>query len=293
MTIHEPSLAELAALAAQQEDQSETKASVEFEREVPPAGPTFGRLVEYIELGKREQKPYQGKAKPDAEMVRLVIELLHPKKNIVEYEVEGEKKKRGMLVSFTIKKSFSDKAQFKKLFNAMVYGRDGIKHMAQMLGEPFLITVHHNEVEKDGKKITYVNLQKDGVWSIGAPQSFDPVTGDTTDLRPHIPANFAPLRLFLWDNPTKGTWDSLYIPGTKTVKDDKGVESEVSKNWLQEYIMSAKNYPGSALEIMLGGLNDLPASAKQEEKPAEQEKPAEEKKQAGGSDEALAALGLM
>ena len=251
------SIAELAALAAETEDQTETQVAGEYEREVPAAGPHVGRFVEYIELGMHKQKPFQGKAKPDAEMVRIVFELLHPKKSIIEYEADGVKKVRGQLISITIKKSLSEKASFKKLFNSMTYGRAGIRHMAQMLGEPFLLTVTHNVVKgNDGKDVTYANISRDGVYLIGAPQITDPMTEVVTKLPVREPT--VPVRLFLWDHPTKETWDSLYIDGTREVKNADGTTTQQSKNWLQEKIMSAVNYNGSPLHALLNEVADLP-----------------------------------
>ena len=313
----ELSISELAALAAETDDQTETSVAGDFERELIPEGPNFLRFVEYIETGKHPRKAYQGKEKPPAESVRLTFECVHPKKSIIEYEVDGVKKKRGQLITVRVSKSLSDKATFKKLFNAMTYGRDSIKHFAQMLGEPFCGTIYHNKSKgTDGKEVVYANLNNsDGVYSISAPKHYDPLTDVTTDLTNHIPAPFAPVRIFLWNNPTKATWDSLFIDGTRTVKDgDK--ETEVSKNWLQEQIMSALNYEGSPLHQMLHGVSDLPVTeaakpeAKQEtgtieldEKPATA-KAAEKAVEAAKSqpatkpaetsaNDALAALGLV
>jgi hypothetical protein len=251
------SIAELANLAAETEDQTETQTAGEYEREVPATGAHVARFVEYIETGKHKQKPFQGKAKPDAEEVRITFELLHPKKSIIEYEHDGVKKVRGQLISIKVTKSLSDKASFKKLFNAMTYGRDGIKHMAQMLGEPFLVHVVRN-VSKDaaGKEVTYANLNKDGVFLIGAPQHVDPMTEVVTKLPVREP--IAPVRIFLWNNPTKETWDSLFIDGTRTVKNADGTETEQSKNWLQEKIMSATDFNGSPLHALLNNVGDLP-----------------------------------
>jgi hypothetical protein len=299
----ELSLAELANLAAEQEDQTEVVTGGEYEREIVPEGINFARLIEYIELGKRPQKPYQGKDKPPAEEVRLTFELLHPKK-LIEYEHEGEKHVRGHLISVRIKKSLSDKAQFKKLFNAMAYGRSNIKHIAQMLNEVFKVHVVHYKKTVDGKEQVYANLRDDTGWKISAPFHEDPISGERTDLRPMTREATQPLRIFLWNNPTKATWDSLFIDGTRTIKDKEGNESEVSKNWLQGMIMEALNFPGSPLDIMLGGLDDLPGAVA-DKAPAEQastatEKPAEKQeaapvKQTTASDanDALAALGLV
>ncbi|KJC51090.1 hypothetical protein UP09_03345 [Bradyrhizobium sp. LTSP885] len=306
------SIAELAAMAAEAEDQT-VETTTTFDNEPPPAGVTIGRFIEYIEIGKHDGGSYQGKAKPDADYARLTFELLHPTKNIHEYEVEGEKRKRADRVSIRIAKKQTPKAKFWKLREAMTYGRD-IKHMAQMLGEAFIITVYHNVVEKEGVKKTYVNLDKDTLYGITAPYRVDPITEERTDVP--VPEAISPLRLFLFNNPTQETWDSLFIDGTREVKKDSGEIEHVSKNWLQESILSAKNFKGSALDALLGGVGDLPTdegevqpeektvekteektvaktAAKTADKPKEKAaaKPAEKSK--GAADDALAALGLV
>lgn len=251
----------LANLAAETEDQTEVQEHTEFERVLPPAGKTVGRLIEYIEMGMREQKPYQGKAKPDAEEVRLTFELLG-KGHVNEVEIEGEKVKLSNLISVKLTKKFGERAGFKKLFNKLQYGRSDKKHIAQMLGEPFIFEVVHNVAGEKGKEKTYANIRdKDGNFLISAPFASDPLTGETTDISKKIPASLRSPKLFLWDHPTKETWDSLFIDGTREVKVGDKVEQR-SKNWLQETIMSAKNFNGSALHTMLSGVSsdDLPLS---------------------------------
>lgn len=305
------------ASAVELEDQSVENAS-QFNDEPIAAGKTVGRFIEYIECGKHPQKDYMGKAKPDAEIVRLTFELLHPTKNIKEYEVDGVTQKSGQLISIRLRKTISDKAKFKKLFNKMVYGRDSIKHMAQMLGEAFVIEIYHNVEKVDGKDKLYVNLDKDGEYGIGAPFVVDAMTEQKTAY--NVPAHIRPLKLFLWMNPIKATWDSLFIDGTREQKNADGSVEQISKNWLQELIMSATNFKGSLLHNMLGGVDELPMTDALEsgaglddeipfeapaEKPVEKAaaKPAEtkaapEKAKAkpvdtSASDDALAALGLV
>src|SRR5690606_11965873 len=116
-----------------------------------------------------------------------------------------------------------------KLFNKLQYGRADKKHIAQMLGEAFILEVFHNKSE-DGKK-TYVNLDKDGEYGIQAPFIIDPLTEERKDIT--VPAHIRPLRIFLWDFPNKETWDSLFIDGTRTMKVD-GKDVEVSRNYVQE-----------------------------------------------------------
>ena len=250
---------ELMALAEAAEDQSETTSGGDFVYELPVEGVTVGRLIEYIELGKQPQRPYQGKAKPPADVVRLTFELLSPAKNIKEIEINGEKKMVAEYITVQLAKKLGEKARFKKLFNKLIYGRP-IKHLARCLSDAFVITIVHNTVAgKDGQPDKkYANIEKDGEWLIGAPFALDAITGAKTPY--NIPANMHPLKIFLYDNPTKETWDSLFIDGTKEVKDDKGNITQVSKNWLQEMILSAVDYPGSKLQLLLGGVSssDLP-----------------------------------
>lgn len=264
------SIQELAALAAQTDDQTETTQGGDFERRTPAAGLTVGRLIEYIELGVHGNKPYLGKPKPDSDQVRITFELLSEKKgNIYEIDVEGGKKKLTEKITVKLAKKQGEKAGFKKLFEAMRYGRPEIKHMAQMLGEGFLIDIIHN-VEKgtDGKDVTYANIRdKDGNWFVRAPRLVkeDPIEGTKEITQVPVPEQLTPSKIFLFNHPNKETWDSLYIDGTRKVKQADGKEVEESKNWLQETILSAKNYKSSPLEAMLAGVGELPVDEKKAE----------------------------
>lgn len=258
MSMTPEQIAALANEAAQTTDHTETKAG--FEREVPAAGRTVCRFIEYIELGKHPQPAFQGKAKPDCEEVRLSFELLTnsaKRQDIKEIEVDGVKKEVAARINVQIAIKQGEKAGFKKLFEKMRRGRDEIKHMAQMLGEAFLLDIFHTQGTKDPSKVYAGFKDKDGVWQISAPRVLqDPMDPDSwvnLTVRPAL----SPLRIFLFSNPTKETWASLFIEGTRTVKDDKGVEREESKNWLQEKILSAKNYHGSPLEALMNDLGDL------------------------------------
>lgn len=255
------SIKDLANQAAQHQDQSETKSGGDFEFKLPPAGKTIGRLIEYIELGPQKQADFNGKPKPDAEKVRLTFELLHPKKNFTTIQTDDGEKTFTDTISLEIKISLSGKSSFKKLFNKMLYGREGITHMAQMLGDAFVLGIYHNK-SKDGKK-EYANINPasdDGApeYDVSAPFVVDPLTEES---RP-VPVGEAtrPYRIFIWNNPNKECWDSLHIDGTREVKDEKGNVTNVSKNWLQERIMGSSAYEGSALHTMLGGLDTLPST---------------------------------
>lgn len=253
----------LVGQAKQIDDQSEVKAGGDFEYTPPPEGKVSARFIGYVELGKQPQS-HKGEAKPDAEEVRVTFELLGPN-NIKEIEVEGGKRKIADQISITMPKKQSDKAKFYKLFKAMTYGRDGITHMAEMLGEAFFVVVKHNKVKQaDGTERVYANIYSDGQWRVESPVVEDPIAGTKVNMSDRVHPTIAGLRIFLWQIPTKETWDSLFIDGTREVKNKDGTITEVSKNWLQELILSAKDYGGSALEQLLGGLDKLPTENKQE-----------------------------
>jgi hypothetical protein len=257
MALTAKALKALANQAAETEDQ--TQVSADFEIRLPPAGKTVGRLIEYIEFGKQPGRPTkQNKNPKPADQVRMLFELCGPKNVRVE-KVDGEDKTFADRVSITISKKFSGKAHFKKLFEAMRYGRDNIKHMAQMLGDAFIIEVIHNESGDGDKKRTFANIRDNtGTWLLGAPVVEDPIEGTRKKLK--VPEATGDMRLFLWNNPNEECWDSLFIDGTRTKKNAKGEEEEVSKNWMQETLLSALNFEGSALQAMLAGGIDTPLS---------------------------------
>mgnify|MGYP003667424486 CR=1 FL=1 len=244
-------------------DQSTASTGGNFERTVAPAGFTTARFVGYVEIGKQPQRAYEGQEKPDAPEVRLTFELNGPKQ-ITEYEKDGETHKRSNLQREKITISQSDKSNFFKLFTKMAYGRSDIKHMAQMLGEGFLIKISHN-TSKDGKK-TYANMKsKENGWEIGAPSTTDPVTNDVTML--NVPEATVALQCLLWDNPTQEMWDSIFIDGSY---EKDGVS--VSKNFIQNEALDASNFGGSALEALIGGMEDLTITPEKSSAPSAVEK---------------------
>jgi len=283
-------LLDQAGNAAQYDDQTETKA---FERTVAPEGYTTARFIGYVEIGKQPQRPYQGVDKPDAAEVRLTFELNGPK-HITEYEKDGVKMTRTNIHREKLTISSSEKSNFQKLFKKMLAGRTDIKHMAQLLGEGFLVKIKHN-LSKDGKN-TYANIKVDGVWDIGAPSVTDPITNETTIL--DVPEATHAVQLLLWSNPSKEQWDSIFIDGTYTKNDGKGQDIEVSKNFIQNEAMAASNFIGSPLEALVAGIG-VPIKEDLAPNPAPTPKAETTTEQKGGEnvpstaeEDPLAALGL-
>lgn len=288
------------AKSANLENQNEQTAGGDFDN-TPPAGKTPARFIGYVDIGMRKQRAFQGKEKPDAPEVMLFFEL-NGSKHTREVEVDGEKKTFTNVIRVRLTKKHNEKAGYSKLYNKMKYGRgDEITHMSQMLGEGFLIDVVHNEVEKEGKKRVYANMKDgEGNWLISAPmiQRYNDMGEPDGDPVPvPVPEPAQPGKLLLWEDPDKEMWDSIFIDGTRTVKDDKGNEREVSKNWLQEDIVqNAVNFEGSPLQALLGGLADLTLEG-EPETPAETSEPetkeqAAEKQPGDAPSDPLAALGL-
>ncbi len=263
-------LAQAAAAADTLEDQSVAKEGGNFSDEPYPAGKTPARFIGYVELGLRKQRPWQGKEKPPAEEVRLYFEL-NGKKHQREVVVDGVAKTFTNVLSLTLSKRQGEKASFYKLFKKMQYGRDSINHFHQMLGEGFLVDIVHNTVAATADKParTFANMHDaDGNYLIGAPMyQADPMDDSSWAPIP-VPAATVAMKLLLWKAPSKEQWASIFIDGTRTVKEKDGSTKEVSKNWLQEDIVSnALNFPGSPLEALLSGLsglsleNDMPTAA--------------------------------
>lgn len=250
--------------------QDQTQETSNFDDGPYPAGFTTARFVGYVEVGKRKQKPYMGKDKPDCMEVRLYFELNGPQ-HCREIEVDGETKTVTNIISIKLALKVGDKAGFSKLMKKMTYGRD-IKHMARMLGEGFLIKVVHNTVAKTDDKPakTYANMKDDdGNWLISAPVVTDQLTNEVRNAT--VPEARAPFKLLYLSNPTREQWDSIFIDGTRTVKDAKGVEREESKNWLQQDIVQNMiGFEGSALHALISGVGALELNldpATPEEKP--------------------------
>jgi len=229
----------------------------EFETFLHPEGPTFARFVGYCEVGVRDQKPWKGQAKKPAPEVRFTFELNGPK-SIRTITPEGEEPYQvPTLIRVKIAKKGGDRSSYTKLLRKMAYGRS-ITNFGLLLNEGFLITIVHGEgQDRDGNKKTYHNMRDaDGNFTIGAPNMTDPLSGETKAFA--IPEAVTTLSYFTWDNPTKEQWDSIYIDGERTVKDNEGNETVESKNWLQRDIATeAKNFQGSPLEALLNGMADL------------------------------------
>lgn len=205
-----------------------------------PEGYAFAQLVEYIELGKQPQE-FQGKAKPAEMEVQLAFALTgqavdpaDPTKTIPYTNEDGTPY---IVRPWSFALSRNEKSRAFLLFKALNW-KGTAKNFAQLLGEKWLVKIVHTE--KDNKKRSELDLK-----SFIPP--LDPVSRAAY---PIADADASLYKLFLWNRPTKAAWDSLFIEGQWAAKDGKPAES---KNKLQETILGAVDFQGSALQALLGG----------------------------------------
>lgn len=204
--------------------------------EIPAAGIARARFIGYYEVGKHEEE-FKGEKKL-REKVELVFELSGP--NHPPRDFNGEKVPQRITARETY--GLTDRNHFLKLFRQMNYSGKAT-HMAELLGEPFLVEIFHTK-SKDGKK-TYANLRGPNGYNIKGTTVQDPVSGGMVTV--DVPPAMTDVKVFLWDQACKDMWDSIYIDGEyPEQKDEKTGEvtrPAKSKNVLQEKIMAASNWP--------------------------------------------------
>ena len=222
-----------------------------FQRELPKEGLAFLRLIGYVETGKH--KPNNPTHK-NTFKVMLTFELSH-KRHLIE--IDGKMVPQKYVLRMN--KGITAASGYKKVFNMMNKALGG-GHTSffEMMGKPLLGEIFHNEGKEDdkGNKPKYANLDQSGAFSFKSPLQEDPLSGDMVNVP--VPELHNEMQGFMWENESfdddvyKAMWDSLYIEGTKEIDDpkNKGSKIEVSKNWLQELIMSNIDWEGSTCQAI-------------------------------------------
>ena len=195
-----------------------------------PKGTAFAQLVEYIDLGNHV-KEFAGVAKPAAPEFQLGFALTGK-------GYENEDGTPFIIRPYSMTRSLNDKSTSFKVFKAMNF-KGTARHFGQLIGEKWMVKVVH--VPKSKSDPTLVSRLD--ITSFMPP--VDPVTGDMYKIKD---APESAYKVFFWNNPTMNDWNSLFIEGTYEAKDGK---PEASKNRIQEKILSATNFQGSALELLL------------------------------------------
>lgn len=188
-----------------------------------PDGWALARVVDYIEFGQHEQA-YQGKPTGrSADEFKMGFKLFGG-------EYEGR-----FISTFDLAVSNTAKAPAKKLFDKLNWAGD-LKHPAQALGRAYMVKIDVHKNATTGKESNRLNIG----------MILPPI--ENLSKKPYDVPEVAEddLKLFLFSVPTKESWDALFVDG----KWDDGE----SKNKIQEKILKAKNFPGSALEQLLSGV---------------------------------------
>jgi hypothetical protein len=247
-----------------------------FVKEIAVAGVALFRLRDILELGTNMGE-YAGKPK-QKKPVKLTFELVHPRhaiKKRLETDKEGEPATGDFIryqeISVNLNKSNSDKSAYMKLFNRMNFDgavatpKGKVPSFVNFAGKGFLGEIHHNK-SADGKT-TYVNLDKDGVYTIGAPRvpktdELGAPTGEYNNVP--VPEMTSAQRVFLWETGVSDEvytqmWDSIAIVGEKA-------DGTPYSNWIQEAILRTEDdgkyklaniaLPGSRAERLFGSSVD-------------------------------------
>lgn len=272
---------EIAALAAEEEDFTVESTGGDFERSIPEAGPCLVRFREYIETGFHPTASKQYPDKKPQLMARWVFELVSKKHAIEVKDKDDNISSFNPALAINTKVSKSGKGNHMKLFKILNYAGTA-KVPAQLLGKGYMAEIVHNKSE-DGKTV-YANLNKGisyGDYTFAPARKVDALEGTTEEIA--VPEMQGDMKLFLWNMPTKETWDSLFIDGTREEKVN-GEVMQVSKNWIQNKCMEALDFPSSKLfELLEGEGNTL------DDLPTEEEPPVAEP---SGQDEVDALLGV-
>lgn len=199
------------------------------------------RLTQYIELGTHADE-FEGQKKAPAPKFLLGFTI---------YQIDrssGQPRFLDPVMHRTARLSMSqnEKATAHKLFKRLNY-KGTAKNFAELLGTAYMVSFKKEKLTKGknaGKEV--VRAQ----W-LEIQAAVDPMSGQPYSVPDLVEDH---LKLFIFDMPTKEGWDSLFIDGKR---DDGG-----SKNWLQDTIVGAQNYPGSKLEALVGGggMPKLPAN---------------------------------
>lgn len=210
-----------------------------------PAGVYRGRVVEVVEFGLQPQE-YQGETKSPSREVRLGVMLFPNQRVKQELGVDVKPK---IVRSRPLKVSTNGKAGGKAVFDRLnVTGE--YKGFVQFIGDAYRFVLK-DYVSKAGRKSQVID------WAATTP-AIDDETGKRLAV-PEAPEES--LVLFSFQKPDIAMWNRLKIDGVR--------EDGSSKNYIQETILSALDFKGSAVEAMLAGEGvELPEPCPIEDKPA-------------------------
>lgn len=210
-----------------------------------PVGVAMARLVGYVEIGSQPQE-YGGVAKDPKPEFILTFALTgaapNPTPGGAPLPYTNEDGSPYLLSTYPISLSRNEKAGAFLMFKAMNY-KGTATHFAQLIGEAFLLPIV--AVKKGDKTTNRADMK-----GIRPPYAPDPISGQMT-MYPVAEPREQDLKLFLWQHPTLEAFNSLKQEGEWENKAADGTITKQSKNKVQEAMLGATDFSGSALELLL------------------------------------------
>lgn len=204
-------------------------------------GQYLGAIVQYLDMGNHFEV-YKEEKKGPFPKIRMSVAVF----DVDEY---GDLETTPVLIhdiGMFVKRNERSKSY--KAFRALNYTNDArFTHFAQAFMKPYLFKVEKRR-SKAGKEYNSID------WAATQP-AINPINRRPIPL-PEIDDSLK--RVFLWNNPTMEQWEKLYVEGE--------FDDGNSKNFLQEEILNATDFHGSAVDLMLrGGGKSLPTPTPQAE----------------------------
>lgn len=256
--------AAVAAVAAVSQDETVAQSFGGGDYEPPAEGICFARFVGYVETGKHEGRPYQGRAAKVTDEVQVIFEL-GGKKHAPRELDDGTKLPHRITIK--LNKSLSERATYFKLFKQLNYNGTA-KVMPELLGQGYIARVYHKTVVgQDGKERVYAGLRDPdtGAFSFKPPVKEDVETGESVPLK--VPEALSEFRFFSFGAPSLEQWANVYIDGEypeRTDDNGKVIAPAKSKNVFQDRIKAALNFEGSAIAELLEQANLDPGALPEE-----------------------------
>jgi len=188
------------------------------------AGTYPARLVQVIDLGVQEQRPFKGEAKPPAHEVMWTYEFLDEFCKDENGE-DQEDKPRWLSESFPLRSLEADLAKSTKRYYALDPEEVHEGDHTRLVGEPCMVTI--NQYESKG-------VVRNGVSSVAAMRPKEAAKAPELANEPKV---------FVIDEPDLEIFKSL-------------------PDWLQDKIKSGLEFKGSALDEALNGDKPAPKEAK-------------------------------
>ena len=223
---------------------------------VLPEGHCDARLIQVIEYGMQPQS-MKGVPCDPAHDTQLVFALYGPGISEGEGVEPDQQGKPYIMRLFPFKISQNEKANSFMLFKALNW-KGTATCFAQLIGESYLAKIITHKPDAAGVAKGYKESSR--IDNKGFLPPIDPRSKKPYDIAMPDESYF---KLFLWAKPTKAAWDSMHIEGTN--------EDGSSKNFVQNKILGALDFAGSALEQMLmatGTAYTVPAAKAAPVKPA-------------------------